>query len=306
MEIRQFRGRIIIDRDIFDDEFFPVAWGERDGFQKVYSRISGFNIDHNLYRVSVNNRSVTKIKPFPGKKDSGYINRIIRDNANKYTAEQHYYIRAADMVHYPSAVIAYIFRDAGILFNEMQIDEPAETVFTFRVKSPKLLDILREMNKESDNLIAESLLKLLGHIKSGKQGRFEDGLESLRMFYRDIIHEGINFADGSGFSDLNRLSVRFAVELLSQEDIYPLLAESLENLSKIINIEIPRGFNIFYKTGSIYGVRALAGCILFRGRRYAFCIIINDRHGNGADFNEIGIYMKEFLSRINKDVDEKK
>src|SRR5208283_4187657 len=82
-------------------------------------------------------------------------------------------------------------------------------------ESKPLLQDLRVINKVSQNLHAEILLRLLGR-ERGNAGTIEGGLEVLRGF---LTHAGISsdqyvFYDGSGLSRQNLVSPQAIVELL--------------------------------------------------------------------------------------------
>ncbi len=292
-KIAFFRGKIIIDSGIYDEEHYPDAWNGRDWYPGVYSRIGGFNINHNMYRVKKAKSSGYQIIPEPGKNDREYIRKITGE-----VGGEELFIRAGDLRSYLSASIKHLFQSQGIQLSEEEIANPGGTLLQFNAESPRLAEILKTMNSESDNLTAESLLKLLGHLETGGKGSSADGLRVMNEKLKDILPEGIIFADGSGFSTKNRLSTRFLISLLLRSDYSSLLADCQEKLSSVINIEIPRGFVIYYKTGSIRGVRALAGYITYRGSKYAFSVIINDETGNLSKFKNLGKYLNEFFIRI--------
>lgn len=89
-----------------------------------------------------------------------------------------------------------------------------EHLFTYY--SPPLKDIIKVINKNSENFFAEQLLKTIGLEKEG-YGTAENGIKAVS----DVLQEmGINpeslvMVDGSGLSQLNLVSPRHIVNLLS-------------------------------------------------------------------------------------------
>jgi serine-type D-Ala-D-Ala carboxypeptidase/endopeptidase (penicillin-binding protein 4) len=153
-------------------------------------------------------------------------------------------------------------------------------------QSKPLVDDVRVINKVSQNLHAEILLRLLGREK-GAAGTVEGGLEVLRGFLNSagVPGEEYVFYDGSGLSRQNLVTPHAVVQLLryaiaqpwgaSFRDTLPVagvdgsLADRLKNLD-------PRS-HVYGKTGSLDGVKALAGyATSVRGQQIAYCILSNN------------------------------
>ena len=152
--------------------------------------------------------------------------------------------------------------------------------------SKPLLEDMRVINKVSQNLHAEILLRLLGREK-GTAGTVEGGLEVVRGFLNKagIPNDQYVFHDGSGLSRQNLVTPHAIAQLLryaaeqpwgaSYRDTLPVagmdgsLAERLKDLS-------PRA-HVYAKTGSLGGVKALSGyATTDRGEQVAFSILTNN------------------------------
>jgi len=154
--------------------------------------------------------------------------------------------------------------------------------------SPPLSRIIEVINRNSQNLYAELLLRTLGKEK-GEGGSFKDGCKVVADFLagRGLLRNGYCCVDGSGLSYLNRTTVRQLVDVLRfmywardsrvfleslpQGGTRGSLAKRFQGdeLSKRV---APR---IFAKTGWIGGVHSLSG--LIEGEpQVAFSIILND------------------------------
>jgi D-alanyl-D-alanine carboxypeptidase/D-alanyl-D-alanine-endopeptidase (penicillin-binding protein 4) len=82
--------------------------------------------------------------------------------------------------------------------------------------SPPLKDIIKVINKNSQNFFAEQLLKTIGLEKEG-YGTTENGIEAVSNVLKEmgINPEGLVMADGSGVSQLNLISPRHFINVLS-------------------------------------------------------------------------------------------
>ena len=153
-------------------------------------------------------------------------------------------------------------------------------------QSKPLIEDVRVINKVSQNLHAEILLRLLGREK-GTSGTVEGGLEVLRGFLNTagIAADQYSFYDGSGLSRQNLVTPHAMVQLLQYAAGQPWgtefrstlpvagvdgsLSERFKNLSA-------QG-RILGKTGSLGGVKTLAGyATTDHGDQVAFCILSNN------------------------------
>jgi serine-type D-Ala-D-Ala carboxypeptidase/endopeptidase (penicillin-binding protein 4) len=135
-------------------------------------------------------------------------------------------------------------------------------------ESKPLLQDVRVVNKVSQNLHAEILLRLLGR-ERGNAGTIEGGLEVLRGFLTQagISNDQYVFYDGSGLSRQNLLTPHAVVQLLRYCSTQPWGGDFKSTLpiagidgSLTERLNFPRLQNrILAKTGSLGGVKALSG-----------------------------------------------
>jgi len=155
-----------------------------------------------------------------------------------------------------------------------------------RLTSPPLLDILTVVNKESNNLLAETVAKTLGRITLG-EGSFQGGTEAVgRFLTRDvgIASDQFQIRDGSGLSFGNHVSARALIDLLTfmaqspeWEDFWSTLpiAGVRRELGRMGGS--PASRNLRAKTGTMHGVSALSGMVRTRsGERVLFSILSNE------------------------------
>ncbi len=152
--------------------------------------------------------------------------------------------------------------------------------------SPPLLEILRVVNMESNNLLAETVAKTLGRVTSG-DGSFQGGMRAVERFLlRDvgIPRAEILLRDGSGLSARNQVSAGALLQLLRfmatsdhWEAFWSTLPEAgvRRELGRMRNT--PASRNLRAKTGTMEGVSSLSGMVRTRsGERILFSILAND------------------------------
>ncbi len=145
---------------------------------------------------------------------------------------------------------------------------------------------LRVINKVSQNLHAELLLRLLGKEKGGS-GTVEGGLEVERSFLTqaDIRSDEYTLHDGSGLSRINLATPHAIVKLLvytqkqpwgpTFKDSLPLAGVDGSLVDRFRNT--PAEGRVYGKTGSLDHVNALSGYLTTeKGENVAFSIICNN------------------------------
>ncbi|MEX2613776.1 MAG: D-alanyl-D-alanine carboxypeptidase, partial [Gaiellaceae bacterium] len=142
--------------------------------------------------------------------------------------------------------------------------------------------IVREMNRESDNFVAEMLLKELG-ASMARRGSTVAGARVVReeLVAAGVPVAGVLIADGSGLSRLDRLTARALVAILRIGAADPAMRDAFVTslavagvsgtLKRRLDRRSTRG-RVIAKTGTTSVASALAG---FVRRRYVFAIVQN-------------------------------
>jgi D-alanyl-D-alanine carboxypeptidase/D-alanyl-D-alanine-endopeptidase (penicillin-binding protein 4) len=159
--------------------------------------------------------------------------------------------------------------------------------------SPPMAEMVRVVNKESQNLHAEVLLRLVG-LKVKGEGSAEKGHEAVAEFLArlGVPDEGFRLGDGSGLSRTDLLTPRGLVALLVAMDRHEEAAAfrgslpvagvdgSLEKRMK----GTPAEGRVAAKTGTLRLANALAGYVTtVRGERLAFALVVNNHAGKGRE-----------------------
>ena len=159
--------------------------------------------------------------------------------------------------------------------------------------SPSMAEIVRVVNKESQNLHAEMLLRLVG-LKAKGDGSVAKGREAVAELATrlGVPDAGWGLADGSGLSGFDLLTPRGLVGLLVAMDRHPYAAAFRDSLP-IAGVDgtledrmkgTPAEGRVLAKTGTTRLARALAGYVTtLRGERLAFAIVVNNLESKGRE-----------------------
>lgn len=154
-----------------------------------------------------------------------------------------------------------------------------------RLTPPPLAEDLVVVNKVSQNLHAELLLRRLGRI--GGTGSIADGLAVVRgmLAGADVPRAGYDFSDGSGMSTYNRVAPRAMVGFLRWATARPWGAQWRSTFPVGgVDGTLARRFKgtslegrVFAKTGSLNATDALSGYMIAKsGRTLLFSAYAND------------------------------
>lgn len=146
-------------------------------------------------------------------------------------------------------------------------------------KQTCLLDILREQNKKSNNLFAETLFKIAAREAFQVPGTLENARKLFEQFY------GANnfvIADASGLSHNNLLNCDFLCDVLYRMRDNDCFRSTLSVAGKDGTLKKRlSGVSLQGKTGTIAGVSGLCGYIKTKkGNEYIFAILIQNYKGS--------------------------
>jgi D-alanyl-D-alanine carboxypeptidase/D-alanyl-D-alanine-endopeptidase (penicillin-binding protein 4) len=159
--------------------------------------------------------------------------------------------------------------------------------------SPSMAQIVRVVNKESQNLHAETLLRLVG-LKVKGEGSVARGHEAVAELAKrlGVPDEGWGLVDGSGLARTDLLTPRGLVALLAAMDRHPHAAAFRDSLpiagvdgtlEKRMQGTVAER-RVTAKTGTLRLANALAGYVMTeRGERLAFAIVVNNHAGKGRE-----------------------
>ncbi|HEX7442086.1 MAG TPA: D-alanyl-D-alanine carboxypeptidase, partial [Caldimonas sp.] len=167
---------------------------------------------------------------------------------------------------------------------------PAGLAPAFEMRSAPLAEIVRDINKFSNNVMAQQLFLTLGLSERGLGTP-----ETARLVVRQWLAErfgaaavGVVVDNGSGLSRDTRVSARLLAQLLQSAWASPVMPELMSSLPVAgIDGTLRRSRatpgRAHLKTGSLRDVVGVAGYVLANsGRRYVVVAIVNHPNANAA------------------------
>ena len=178
--------------------------------------------------------------------------------------------------------------------------------------SPPLADIIKLMNKPSDNWIAELLFKTIGAEVMGEPGTWQKGREAVNEFLEEIIGEppAHRFVDGSGVSRYNLINAELLTQLLVHiYQNFELMPEYLASLP-IAGVDgtlshrmqgVSAAKVLRAKTGTLSGVSTLAGyTVTVDDEVFAFGILISHYVGSATSARDIQDKIGNYLTAFSR------
>jgi len=323
--VKRIEGAVTADDSLFDQQRLGDGWTWDDEPYYYSAQVSALNLNENLVSVRV----------FPGKREGDPVRIVVTptekymivQNLAKTAAAKTKATITVDRsrgqntlvisgalaidttdeaapkvpvtVEDPTRFALTVFREAltkeGIRFGKKSLPAPSSTVSLAEHDSVPLSQILKLLNKPSDNLIAECLLKTVGAFKkgTGTAGSGGTGAQSAREFFTsigmDVAH--LNQADGSGLSRFNFVSPRAFVQLLTylhDQPTFPVLYDSLPIAGVDGSLRnrlknTPAANNCHAKTGYISRASSLSGYITTKdGDMLVFSMLMNNHLATNA------------------------
>lgn len=315
--IYRVNGCVIADDTLFDKQRLGWGWGWADLTYYYAAEISALALNRNTVDVYVypgkteGADAEVKLVPDtdyltiestattgkPGSRNTIYVNRALGQNVLRIGGSiaqgENVTRRTAPVtVKEPGLYAACVFASelakqdvkvvGGVVAGKTPVDAKPVATHT----SPPLSKILALLNKPSDNLIAETLLKDLGAIIKGR-GSSSAGAEVEMEFAKSIGMDPseLSVADGSGLSRLNYISASNLAALLSYMyssknskaflDSLPIAGVDGSLRSRMRNTSAEG--NVKAKTGYIARVSSLSGYVSTKsGEPLAFSILFNN------------------------------
>lgn len=326
-QIHEVNGNIYIDSTAYDQATYAPGWMWKDTQYCYAAPISASIINHNCmtfkmvpgaatgypanvvadpnhFYASIQNSVTTK----PSWTRSCYIHLGMTSENTialsgclpKKRVSQGVSAVVPNIMEYNRELIRSLFNQYGIQIhgNILPGAAPSGLPVVATHLSKPLQDLIHEMLKKSDNIIAGSLFKKMGELYFNEQGSWINGSKAVTSILSqkaNVDTSRINVIDGSGLSRYNQVSpaqmmqvLDFAYhhEAISYEFISALPIAGVDGTLKkrLRNI----AGKVRAKTGTISGVVALAGYAMTKNKEpLAFVIMVNGRNGMGWRYKEI-------------------
>ncbi|HEX6707521.1 MAG TPA: D-alanyl-D-alanine carboxypeptidase/D-alanyl-D-alanine-endopeptidase [Albitalea sp.] len=214
--------------------------------------------------------------------------------AGSYSAacgERQWPVAYVDPKSYNERLLAGLWREMGGTLSGVVREGVAPAgPASFTLTSPALAELVRDINKFSNNVMAQQLFLTLGHVMRGSGTR-----EGARQVVQDWLAtrfgataQGTVLDNGSGLSRESRTTAALLAQLLQSAWAGPAMPELASSLPVIgvdgtmqrTKTQLGRAH---LKSGSLRDVAGIAGYVLSaRGKRYVLVAVINHPNANAA------------------------
>ncbi|HSQ32327.1 MAG TPA: D-alanyl-D-alanine carboxypeptidase/D-alanyl-D-alanine-endopeptidase [Gemmatimonadaceae bacterium] len=330
--IKRVHGDIVGDATAFDDKLVPDGWKTSYLGAAYAARVSALSLNENVVWVVVQpsaKKAAVSLEPASAaipvessvrltggsggsisasRRPDGTIS--VRGSIGANSAPRKYSLVVDNPPLFAAGALRASLQRLGITADgpTRLAATPSSATEIAAVASPPLAQIIGEMDRESINVVAELLFRAAARSQN-QIGSAETGLANLRAFLTKKVGAPANVvdvADGSGLSQLDRVTPRSMVKLLGfahQADWGPVFHAALPvdgesgTLKRRAKGTPARG-NLHAKTGTTNTVAALGGYVTAKdGEVLAFSLVYNgtDRGNAKAAMDQIGATMAEFV-----------
>lgn len=322
--IHKIQGNLVLDRSAFEARDFDPAAFDNDPFRPYNAGPDALLLNHKVLEVTFKPNGLdgtVNIQLSPGLdgvtvkgpalKDTGSCNGWQKEINMQFTEKEaifegQYPLSCGEQTWliYPSsmsdsgffrAVFTSLWHALGGTFSG-EIKEgitPPDAQLLAEWQSPSLTEVVRDVNKYSNNVMARHLLMTIGTHSSSEPASPERGAFAVRSFLAEkgISLNGLQIENGSGLSRIERISPQTMGNILISAYYSPVLPEFMASLPiagrdgtlcRSLRQSSVAGKG-YLKTGAIQDVRAIAGYVLSAsGERYAVVFVVNHPNAGAA------------------------
>lgn len=319
--VTRISGDLIGDNSFFDDYGSAPGWEERHLLWWYGARASALAFNDNVVTLEVRPGpsigSPPIITPIPYAEDFPIVNRAKtsgrrgrsvgvgrRPDIGGYeiwgrvplgSGPARYVVALEDPPRFTISVLRDRLKRVGIEIDGVnrvvnQADRlPARTrTLVASHTSPRLVEMVNVINKNSHNFFAEQVLKSMGAVFTGR-GTYTAGAQVVRNVLENFGLPAAQLIndDGSGLSLTNLVTAQLTAQLLVSMRAHPWFIEFYDSLllagtdGNKRRLDAPDAVgNVRTKTGTLRGVSALSGYVTTRdGELLAFSVISNRMPG---------------------------
>jgi D-alanyl-D-alanine carboxypeptidase/D-alanyl-D-alanine-endopeptidase (penicillin-binding protein 4) len=342
--LEKIDGPLILDDSFFDSQGEGPGWSQDDSSRPYQAPMGALSLNFNSVTIMLfageGVGKPARVELHPDSDHFRLVNRVttshqrtwIKIDVDRIGKRTRVVVRGRVNLHHPGSrhhcrvtlptwYAGHSFRNAlktaGIRARRSvrrgTVPNRADLYYTLR--SPALGELVRKVNKLSQNFMAEQLFKTLGAEFMGEPGSWHKGQQVMNAFLEEevgippgtyILH------NGSGLNDVNRVSVSQVVKLLhymwGRFDVRPDFLASLAVAgadgtvnSRFAHPTLARTMRL--KTGSLENVRALSGYIHSRGKQvFAFAFLVSDYQCRGYQVSRLIDRFASALARADRNL----
>ncbi len=321
--IREIRGNLILDRSTFEDTLYDAARFDGDPLKPYNAGSDALLLNYKalaFHFLPDASRRIVNVSVDPPLAGYPITAPVFSDgpcadwqarlmpaldrNASSFAGtfpaacgEKTWYLHPYQMTHaeYFGLVFRQLWTDVGGIFNGSIVDGvlPMNARLVTEWQSPALPEVIRDINKYSNNVMARQLLLTLASDVLKLPATPERGARVIKAWLtaKGIDASQLVIENGSGLSRTERISAEAMGRMLVaafQSPVMPELMSALPlvgydgTMRKRLLTQTVAG-RAHIKTGSLNDVRAVAGYVLAAsGKRYAVVCIINHINASGG------------------------
>jgi D-alanyl-D-alanine carboxypeptidase/D-alanyl-D-alanine-endopeptidase (penicillin-binding protein 4) len=314
-------GELVLDEGYFDGERIGPGFDQEDGdraylapagalslnFNSVEAhvapgdRVGGrarvelepesdyLSLDNRTATVARNGRGRVKVSTEPR---AGKERVVVEGRVPAGGRPQVLWRRVDDPALYLGQTLKALLELRGMKVGRVRVGAaPPGARLLYVSQSDPLAEVIRKLNKTSNNFTAEQLFKTLGAEVKGAPGTWPKGVEACADFLAEVgVPRGTYvMKNGSGLNDTNRFSARQLVAVLrAMWARFPLQPEYVVSLPVAARDGTIRwrmegteaAGRLRAKTGTLEGVTSLSGYVQTAGGKVlAFAVLVNDSPG---------------------------
>ena len=314
MGIQKIQGQVIGDVTILGNAEIGYGWEKDDLIYYYGARTSTLSFNDNCVEVSISpalelgKPTIITQKPIAQYlKINHHVTTSAKDTSRSLAYNRDYTFdglkitgqmplgtqprtfttAVSDPANFFLAALAQVFQQQGIECNQYIVSQSIDYTnkeHLFTHKSAPLSDIIKVVNKQSNNLYAETIWKTMGLEIGGSR---DNAVEVQKKFLQKlgIAPEDIFIVDGSGLSRHNMISPHQIIQVLKHMHHSPHTQVFLDSLAiggkdgtlKNRWQKNDAAGSIFAKSGTLTRIIALSGYVYSKaGGKYAFSIMVNN------------------------------
>jgi D-alanyl-D-alanine carboxypeptidase/D-alanyl-D-alanine-endopeptidase (penicillin-binding protein 4) len=270
--LRKVTGNVVGDDSYFDDIYSRDDWITDERANVKLPPISAIIVDKNRKTVRKKRR---------GRYRTYFIDV---DNPPQYAA-----------IKLKESLVGYGVEVEG----NVEIGSTPDSAIALTESSIELRNLMKEINKKSNNFYAECLFKTLGAVYSGEQGNSFYSTQAILNFIEDegIYSGGTKIVDGSGISRFDQVTAGALVGLLEKMYFNIAQFEDFYNSLSIAGVDgtlekrmrgTSADSNFRGKTGTLNGVSSISGYVTDAdGDDIIVCMMFEFKKGGARKYRDL-------------------
>lgn len=309
--------KVLIDDSILEKKEWGEGWQWDDDMNVLMPRFNSYNLDRNLIRLTIMPTTKGNLATIinPSKYPLVFLNNVVTSDKNNVKVTRDNSISTNTLTLEGSVnkpvVISIPTNNLKRYFDIKLMNALADKKiylkqnFIVDKKSPNdeelekithpISQAINDILKNSNNLVAETTVKLAGGKKYKDKGTDINGIKVFNSYCEkmELDNSRIRIVDGSGVSKNNLITSDFVTDFLVKNKDNQIL-EKLPSPGEgtLTHRMLPIKDNLKAKTGTLSDISSIAGFLTTKNNnKYAFCIIINDPSATSSDMKSLEDYL---------------